>query len=142
VRIVSIKYKTGKGQPPLTLDKARLLPGYGVEGSPAAASADRELLLFPAGQEPQFPADGLCPLRFFANMYIDQLDRAALKVGDSLKLGTATARVERLGKDCYPECPEFARHGPCVLARQTVCVSVASAGTVASGDSASISGEA
>lgn len=134
MRITAIKYKTGKGQPPLALERAELVDGFGIAGSPAAPERARQLLLFPAGREADFPADGLCPPRYFANLYAEQLDRAGFKAGDLVRAGSAILKIERLGKDCYDDCPALARGGPCLLARFTLCASVARDGAVAVGD--------
>lgn len=58
------------------------------------------------------------------------MEALKLCVGERLRLADAIIEIERIGKDCYPECEALRRAGSCDLARESVFARVLESGDV------------
>ena len=61
--------------------------------------------------------DGLCTKRFHADIITADLDYEQLETGDVLVLGEKKIRIQKVGKECFAECPLPADQKPCILSK-------------------------
>ncbi len=133
MRITELRIKRAKGFPAEEAETIRLIAGFGIEGDAGAGKPTRQVTLLSAKAGAARESDGLCSPKFFPNIEIDGMEPQGLRVGDRLHIADATVEIERIGKDCYPECEALQRTGPCVLARESVFARVLESGDAAVG---------
>jgi MOSC domain-containing protein YiiM len=135
MRLVALRIKRAKGVPAESVQRATAVAGYGILGDAGGGMPTRQLAILGTAADGAREADGLCSDRFRPNLLIEGFQRDSSLVGHRLLIGDAVLEIESVGKDCYPECPAFARAGPCALARGAVFAKVAVGGELQVRDS-------
>lgn len=137
--IVSVlRVKRAKGVPAETVAELRLIAGVGIDGDASAGKATRQVCVLSSPASAAREADGLCSVKFQANVETDAEPAGGWSTGTRYRVGDATVEIESVGKECYPECDAFRRTGPCALARGCAFAKVVGDGIVRVGSSAEI----
>lgn len=135
MRVTALNLKPSGGGPAEPRPSLTLIENYGIKGDGSAGNLTRQVSIFPAEWDGLREPDGLCSRRFVANLVVAGFDPGALAPGQNLEIGGAVLAVERVGKDCYPDCPVHGRgSAPCVLGRGCVFAMVVAGGSVRVGD--------
>ncbi|MFA6505806.1 MAG: hypothetical protein WCT14_06900 [Treponemataceae bacterium] len=116
------------------MDEIKILAGVGIEGDANAGQTTRQLCLISRDASEKRAVDGLCSPKFFPNIEIDHIDVGLRTFGRKLRIGTALIEIERVGKDCYPECAALCLSGPCSLANGSLYARVIESGIVRVGE--------
>lgn len=61
--------------------------------------------------------DGLCTKRFHADIITEDLDYEQLHAGDVVALKDKKIMIQKVGKECFAECPLPADQKPCILSK-------------------------
>lgn len=106
-RVVSISIAPAKQGSRITMEGARLIAGFGLEGDAYGGPGPRQLVLF--SREARLRVDlasrrGLCYSKFRENIGVEGLDPGSLSPGTLLAAGEAVLRISEAKKRCYPEC--------------------------------------
>ncbi|HCM25922.1 MAG TPA: MOSC domain-containing protein [Treponema sp.] len=133
MRINELRKKLAKSVPAEKAESIRLIAGFGIEGDAGAGKPTRQVSLLSMEAGAARARDGLCSPKFSPNLEIDGMEASELRVGERLRMADAVIEIERIGKDCYPECEALQREGPCVLARESVFARVLESGDVRTG---------
>lgn len=143
-KIYSINVSAGKGVPKNGVAGAVLLKGLGLQGDAHAGTDIRQVSLLDMesvrGQIADAKAKGAAveirPGVYAENITTEDLDLAALKIGDRLRAGaTAVLKISKIGKECHSRCAIYHQVGDCIMPRKGVFAEVLEGGEIKVGDS-------
>jgi MOSC domain-containing protein YiiM len=141
--VVSVNRSDKKGTAKTPTDALQLVVDLGVAGDAHSAPGDRQVSLLMiesidrarAGAECQLNEGvELVPGSYAENITTRGLDLLALKLGDTLKVGTARLRVSKIGKECPRPCAIYYKLGSCIMPREGIFGAVITGGEVRPGD--------
>lgn len=120
---------------------ARLCPGYGETGRPAAglsAAAEGGADARGAAGDPHGPGAAqvrLVPGDFAENITTAGIALHELPVGTRLEIGGAVLEVSKIGKECHASCEIRRLVGDCVMPRKGIFARVLAEGEISDADS-------
>jgi MOSC domain-containing protein YiiM len=142
-KVVSVNVSAKKGTAKKPTDRLRLAVDLGVEGDAHAGPGDRQVSLLMIESIEAARAGAECQLRegvelvpgsFAENITTRGIDLLALKLGDTLRVGSARLRVSKIGKECPRPCAIYYQLGSCIMPREGIFGAVIAAGKVRPGD--------
>lgn len=129
---ISEKRGTEKQQ----VEKARLLPDFGIEGDAHGGRWHRQVSLLSFEKAEEFKAKGadIVPGAFGENLLVDGYDFRALPVGTRFQCGEACLELTQIGKECHTHCRIYHKMGECIMPTQGVFAKVIRGGEIQVGD--------
>ncbi|WP_026476702.1 MOSC domain-containing protein [Alkaliphilus transvaalensis] len=107
---------------PKKINENRILPPSKIQISHenfiAKTSCDRQISFITLEGENRLREDerkGFCHSRFKADLVIEGLSVADLKLKDKVRLGTAIIEISEVGKECHKTCPAFSEGISCEI---------------------------
>jgi MOSC domain-containing protein YiiM len=137
VLIQSIAVSPKKGSRKIVVEKARLIPGHGLEGDGHAGDWHRQVSFLAAESIEEAGRRGLDVTfgDFAENIATRGLDWGLVPVGTRLRLGRdALVEVTQIGKECHRPCAIYHRAGDCIMPREGVFARVLRGGDIRVGD--------
>lgn len=119
-----------------SIEEARLIPDFGIEGDAHAGNWHRQVSLLSYDKVKAFNERGAGVIdgAFGENLVVEGLDFRSLPVGTRLYVGTAELRMTQIGKECHTHCNIYKKMGECIMPTQGVFAQVEKEGTVRPGD--------
>ena len=136
--VLSVNLSERKGTRKRPVDRASLVPDFGLEGDAHAGEWHRQVSLLAQESIDKIAARGLtlAPGDFAENITTRGIDLTRLPVGSVLRVGRdAELEVTQIGKECHLGCDIRKQVGDCVMPREGIFARVLKPGTVAAGDS-------
>ena len=142
-KIFSINQSKKKGVIKTSMEKARLIEDFGLEGDAHGGPGIRQLSLLAIesikrqSECPKARKKGISlgPGDFAENITTQGLDLANLKIGNRLKIGTATIlEISKIGKECHKYCAIYYKIGDCIMPREGIFAKVVKGGEISVGD--------
>jgi len=136
--IKSINISAKKGTSKYSVDEAKLIEDYGVEGD-AHAGGERQVSLLDVksiDKMKQYQIEGLCFGKFAENITTYNLDVNKIKIGTKLKIGkNAIIQISQIGKKCHGAGCEIAKTaGVCIMPTEGMFAKVITGGIIRRGD--------
>lgn len=119
-----------------SIEKAHLIPDFGIEGDAHAGNWHRQVSLLSYDKVKAFNERGAGVIdgAFGENLVVEGLDFRNLPVGTRLYVGTAQLKMTQIGKECHTHCSIYKKMGECIMPTQGVFAQVEEEGTVCPGD--------
>ena len=143
VKAICISEKKGTIKVPV--DACRFATEHGIEGDAHAGPWHRQVSLLAhesiERMRAVFPAieDGA----FAENVVVEDVDLAALGIGDRLRLGRGVElEVTQIGKECHHGCVIREKTGDCIMPREGIFCRVVSGGELRCGDTVEVAATA
>lgn len=136
-KIIAVCISEKRGVQKHPVPEAVLQAGHGITGDAHAGSWHRQVSLLGAesvAKLQQRISLELAPGAFAENILTEGICLYELPVGTRLRLGTATAEVTQIGKECHNDCAIRRAAGDCVMPREGIFVKILSGGNVKPGD--------
>jgi len=136
-RIKAISISRTKGTQKVNVPEAELRAGHGMVGDAHAGDWHRQLSLLDIESIETMRAGGanVSPGDFAENITTEGIDLAALKLGQTLRLGTnVEIKITQFGKKCHGRCIIYEQIGDCIMPRQGIFASVSRGGSIRTGD--------
>lgn len=129
---ISEKRGTQKQQ----VEKARLLPDFGIEGDAHGGKWHRQVSLLSYEKTEEFKAKGadIVPGAFGENLLVEGYDFRKLPVGTRFQCGEAWLELTQIGKECHTHCQIYHKMGECIMPTQGVFARVIHGGEIQVGD--------
>lgn len=129
---ISEKRGTQKQQ----VEKARLLPDFGIEGDAHGGKWHRQVSLLSYEKTEEFKAKGadIVPGAFGENLLVEGYDFRKLPVGTRFQCGKACLELTQIGKECHTHCQIYHKMGECIMPTQGVFARVIYGGEIQVGD--------
>ena len=140
-KVVSINISEKKGTPKKQIGSGKLIENFGFEGDAHAGKWHRQVSLLgcesvkKVQEHISFP---LLPGAFAENILCEGICLYKLSVGTKLRIGTATAEVTQIGKECHNDCAIRKAAGDCVMPREGIFVKILKEGKAKAGDSIAV----
>ncbi len=135
IRAVCVSKKKGEQKTPV--DRVELVPDLGIPGDAHAGNWHRQVSLLGTESVEKLRSKVPVPLppgAFAENILCEGVCLYKLPVGTRLRIGSATAEVTQVGKECHADCAIRRTAGDCVMPREGIFVKILSAGSAAAGD--------
>lgn len=136
-KVLAVCTSVRKGEQKRPVERAVLVPDYGIEGDAHAGAGPRQVSLLGVESVQKVQARVTIPLAagaFAENILTEAIVLYQLPVGTKIRLGTAECEVSQIGKTCHSDCAIRQQAGDCVMPREGVFVRVLTGGTVQAGD--------
>ena len=142
-KIFSINQSKKKGAVKTSIEKARLIEDFGLEGDVHGGPGIKQLSLLAIesikkqSECPKARKKGvsLGPGDFAENITTEGLDLANLKIGNRLKIGTAIIlEISKISKECHKYCAIYYKIGDCIMPREGIFAKVVKGGEIIAGD--------
>jgi len=136
-RVVSINLSKKKGEIKLPQANGLLLRDGGLCGDAHAGDGHRQLSLLAKESIDEMRTLGIENLSygmFAENITTEGIKLHTLPVGTRLRIGTCTAEITQIGKECHSGCEIFKKVGKCVMPTQGVFARVIEGGDIFIGD--------
>jgi MOSC domain-containing protein YiiM len=135
-RVLAVSVSAEKGVPKTNVGQVRLIENWGIEGDAHAGDWHRQVSLLSIESIATIRALGLevQPGDFAENITTQDVDLAAVRVGDRLMVGECVLEITQIGKVCHARCSIYARVGDCVMPREGLFARVVRGGMVRAGD--------
>ena len=139
IRAVCVSEKKGEQKHPV--EEIALVPELGIPGDAHAGNWHRQVSLLgcesvaKVQKNISFP---LLPGAFAENILCEGICLYQLPVGTKLRIGTATAEVTQIGKECHSDCAIRRAAGDCVMPREGIFVKILTEGKAKAGDSIAV----
>lgn len=135
-RVLAVSVSAEKGVPKTNVGQARLIENWGIEGDAHAGDWHRQVSLLSIESMATIRTLGLevQPGNFAENITTQDVDLAAVQVGDRLMVGECVLEITQIGKECHAHCSIYARVGDCVMPREGLFARVVRGGVVRVGD--------
>lgn len=135
-RVLAVCVSEKRGTPKHTVDAARFLAGWGIEGDAHAGAWHRQVSLLSHRRVEEFRARGAAVGHgaFGENLVVEGFDFRALPVGTKFRCGSVVLELTQVGKECHAHCEIFQVMGDCIMPREGVFARVLQGGTIAAGD--------
>ncbi len=139
IRAVCISRMKGEQKTPV--ESIELVPELGIPGDAHAGNWHRQVSLLAMESvdklRAKVPAE-LPPGAFAENILCEGICLYKLPVGTRLRIGTATAEVTQIGKECHSDCAIRRAAGDCVMPREGIFVKILSEGRASAGDTVTV----
>lgn len=112
-----------------TVDSARFIENFGIEGDAHAGNWHRQVSLLPAEK-----AEPLGAGAYGENLLVEGMDLKHIPVGSRLRCGSVVLEVTQIGKECHSHCDIYQRTGDCIMPREGVFAAVKGGGVLCPGD--------
>lgn len=135
--VSDLKISQGKGKAKISLEKAQLFKGQGIDGDIHTGSTEREISFFTfEGTEKlkNEEINGLCTGKFWGNIITKGIDFSKLSPGTKLKIGDAIIEITEIGKTCYKDCELLKKGLKCTIPMETAFGKILEGGQVSIGD--------
>ena len=139
IHAVCISEKKGEQKHPV--EEIDLVPDLGIPGDAHAGNWHRQVSLLGAESVKKVQEKVSFPLpagAFAENILCEGICLYKLKVGTKLRIGTATAEVTQIGKECHSDCAIRKATGDCVMPREGIFVKILTEGKAKAGDSIAV----
>jgi MOSC domain-containing protein YiiM len=106
-KLIEIKCFSEKGVT-YSVKCATLRAGGGLQNDRYSHQEERAISLLDGNVKDivdKMPIKGFCAAKFTANLTTSGIDYSILEKGSLLHIGSATIRIDNVGKRCFPECP-------------------------------------
>ena len=136
-KIIAVCISEKKGTHKHKVNQIKLLPDHGIVGDAHAGNWHRQvsLLGLESVEKVQSGIDiTLAPGAFAENILTQGICLYQLHVGSNLLIGTATAQVTQIGKQCHNDCEIRRLTGDCVMPREGIFVKILTEGIAKPGD--------
>lgn len=119
-----------------SVEEARFIPDFGIEGDAHAGNWHRQVSLLSYDRVKAFNERGAGVIdgAFGENLVVEGLDFKNLPVGTRLYAGTVELEMTQIGKECHSHCAIFKRMGECIMPTQGVFAQVLKEGIIRPGD--------
>jgi len=136
-RIVAVSVSVNKGERKTNVERARLVPGMGLEGDAHAGFGHRQVSLLALESIEKMRQVGLDvnPGDFAENITTENICLVELPVGTRLTIGETLLEVSQIGKECHQRCAIYYQAGDCVMPKEGIFAVVLSGGMINVGDS-------
>jgi MOSC domain-containing protein YiiM len=135
--VLSVNLSERKGTRKRPVDRASLVPDFGLQGDAHAGEWHRQVSLLARESIDKIAALGLtlAPGDFAENITTRGIDLMSLPVGSVLRVGRdAELEVTQIGKECHLGCDIRKQVGDCVMPREGIFARVTRPGAIAPGD--------
>lgn len=148
--IFSINLSEKKGVSKKSIQKARLIEEFGLEGDAHSGPGIRQVSLLAmesiakqaACPKAKSKNIALGPGDFAENITTKGLDLAKLSIGTKIKVGReALLEISKIGKECHKYCAIYQKVGDCIMPREGIFARVLKGGEIAVGDAVEILGK-
>lgn len=118
------------------VEKARLLPDFGIEGDAHGGKWHRQVSLLSYEKTEEFKAKGadIVPGAFGENLLVEGYDFRTLPVGTRFQCRKACLEITQIGKECHTHCQIYHKMGECIMPTQGVFARVIHGGEIQVGD--------
>jgi molybdenum cofactor synthesis domain-containing protein len=122
------------------IQKAVLVPDWGIEGDAHAGTWHRQVSLLSYEKIAEFREKGadIGFGSFGENLIVEGYDLRRLPVGSRLKIGDAILEITQIGKDCHDHCAIYSSMGDCIMPREGIFAKVVSGGEIKVADEAEV----
>ena len=136
-KILAVCTSEKKGEIKRPVSKVQLVPDCGIPTDAHHGNWHRQVsLLAKESVKKMEDAIGrtLAPGCFAENILMEGFCLYTLPVGTKLEIGTATAEVTQIGKECHQDCAIRKETGDCVMPREGIFVKILTEGEAGAGD--------
>jgi len=142
-QVIAVCTSAEKGTPKRDVQRARLLPGHGLQGDAhAGTSRQVSLLAWESVERLGVHHPAICYGSFAENLTLRGLEVKDLPIGAKLRVGPdVLLQVTQIGKACHADCAIRQVIGDCVMPREGAFAKVLAGGIVAVGDTVNIAEE-
>ena len=135
-KIQAICISEKRGTVKYTVEEAKLIEDFGIEGDAHAGKWHRQVSLLSYEKIEEFKAKG-APVQdgaFGENLIVQGFDFRTLPVGTRLKCNDVILEITQIGKQCHNGCEIFKIMGDCIMPREGVFARVIHGGVISEGD--------
>lgn len=134
VKAINISEKRGTVK--YSVEEARLVKDWGIEGDAHAGHWHRQVSLLSYEKIEEFKARGaqLEPGAFGENLIVEGFDFRSLPVGTIFRCNGVVLEMSQIGKECHTHCQIYKRMGECIMPTQGVFAEVLHGGAIRPGD--------
>lgn len=138
VKAINISEKRGTVK--FSVEEARLVKDWGIEGDAHAGHWHRQVSLLSYEKIEEFKARGaqLEPGAFGENLIVEGFDFRSLPVGTIFRCNDVVLEMSQIGKECHTHCQIYKRMGECIMPTQGVFAEVLHGGIIRPGDEMAI----
>lgn len=135
-RVMAICISEQRGTQKKSVEKARFIENYGIEGDAHAGNWHRQVSLLSGEKVHDFNqrGAGVQAGAFGENIVAKGLDFRQMPLGTRLKSGEVVFEITQIGKECHNHCEIFHKVGDCIMPREGVFAVVIKGGEIAVGD--------
>ncbi|WP_033167425.1 MOSC domain-containing protein [Clostridium sp. KNHs205] len=139
-KIVALCISEKRGTQKISVDKARFIENFGIEGDAHAGNWHRQVSLISQEKIDEFNQKGaeVDKGAFGENVIVEGYDLRNLPIGTRLESGEVLFEITQIGKECHSHCEIFYKVGDCIMPREGVFAVVLSGGIIAVGDEINI----
>ncbi|MBN2363893.1 MOSC domain-containing protein [candidate division WOR-3 bacterium] len=133
-KILSVNISNEKGRKKISVAKAYLKEGWGIEGDAHADNWHRQVSLL-AAEDIEETVKGKIKISygdFAENITTQGVDLSSLPKGTELHLGDAMLEVTQIGKECHSGCEIEKQLGQCVMPKKGIFAKVVIGGEISS----------
>lgn len=134
--VVSVNISQRKGVRKTSVEKAKAITNFGLEGDAHAGKWHRQISLLAKESIRKMEEFGLKlkPGDFAENITTEGLDLLSLPIGTRLKIGKALLEVTQKGKECHIGCEIRKIVGDCIMPKEGIFARVLEEGEIKIGD--------
>lgn len=136
-KVVAVCKSLHKGEKKISVDSARLIEDFGIDGDAHGGPWHRQVSLLAKESIDKMIEKGLevGPGDFAENVTTVGIDLANLPIGTRLKAGEVLLEVTQIGKKCHGKCAIYELLGECIMPKEGIFTKVIKGGILSSGDS-------
>ena len=130
-KIQAICISEKRGTVKYTVEEAKLIEDFGIEGDAHAGKWHRQVSLLSLEKSEPFHQDAGA---FGENLLVTGFDLSKLPIGTQLRCGEGLLEITQIGKECHSHCEIYKRMGECIMPREGVFAVVIQGGKIKKGD--------
>ena len=134
-KIQAICISEKRGTVKYTVEEAKLIEDFGIEGDAHAGKWHRQVSLLSLEKSEPFHQDAGA---FGENLLVTGFDLSKLPIGTQLRCGEGLLEITQIGKECHSQCEIYKRTGDCIMPRGGVFAVVKAGGWIRVGDDVEI----
>lgn len=135
-KIVALCISEKRGTQKISIDTARFIENYGIEGDAHAGNWHRQVSLISQEKIEEFNQKGAGVEKgaFGENVIVEGYDLRNLPIGTRLESGEVLFEITQIGKECHSHCEIYYKVGDCIMPREGVFAVVLRGGIISVGD--------
>ncbi len=136
-KLVAIQISKKKGLPMESTDIGTCMADFGLKGDIHGGKGCRQVSVMGCDSMRSMresKMQGLCTVKFQANLMVDGMALWELPVGTKLRIGDSLHEISQVGKGCHAGCAILENGDSCILMQQAVFTRILASGEIAIGD--------
>lgn len=132
MKIIDIKIKD-KGGEIRHLQEGILIEELGIKGDVNANGGVKQISILTCNDRrssEKLRDKGLCILRFYENLTIENLDIKKVYIGRRFKINNTIVEISKIGKYCFDNCQLVKENKKCSLSTNTIFAKVVEGGKI------------